>query len=489
MGSVLLRNGRLLVDTGDVESADLLIEDGRIAARGSSVEPPAGVEVLDLGGDLVIPGLINAHTHSNQTLEKGLCDALPLDAWMVIASYGGAGALMGPDELRISTLMGAIEMLRTGTTSVVDCVRVDLDVFDDGLDAVMNAYAESGMRAGVAAQYTDIDFFSSLPVELIPDGTDLLNPPRATPAEVLGRVEEFVQRWKGRHPRLSPMLGPSSLPRCSTELFEASIDLARHHDVRLQTHLLSARSQVPFAHARYGGSMVSYLERLGCLEEWASFAHAIWLDDAEVGLLAASPATAVHNPVSNLKLGAGVAPAPDLWRRGGNVALGADGASSNDSQNMWETVKMSALLHRVVLEQSQWPGSSDALGMCWRGGASVLGADVGRLEVGARGDVVVLGWGQLLPAPADQLRHQLVYSELGSSVHTVVVDGDVVVRDGEIQTFDVASVQEAAAEIVGGIWASLPARLERFSELAPVLERLEKAVADYALDFRRTCCW
>lgn len=489
MGSVLIRGGQVIDAHRGLADADVLIEDGVISAIGPGLDAPVGVEAVDVGGALVVPGLVNAHTHSNQTLEKGLCDALPLDAWMVIASYGGAGALLGPDELRISTLMGAIEMLRTGTTSVVDCVRVDLDCFGEGLDAVMGAYDESGMRAGVAAQYTDIDFFSSLPVDLIDDGDKLLNPPRATPDEVLAQVREYVDRWKGVHPRLAPMLGPSSLPRCSTELFEASIDLAQTSGVRLQTHLLSARSQVPFARAKFGTSMVDYLDRLGCLQEWASFAHAIWLDDHEIDTLAGSPAVAVHNPVSNLKLGAGIAPAPDLWARGGRVALGADGASSNDSQNMWETVKMAALLHRVVLDPDRWPGAATVLDMCWQGGGAVLGKELGRIEVGSLGDLAVLRWGQLLPAPTDQVRQQLVYSEGGSSVDTVVVDGEVVVRDGRVLTIDVEEVQSEAAEIVQRIWATLPARLERFSELSPTLSRLERAVSEYELDFRRTCCW
>ena len=489
MGSVLIRNGQLLADSGGTETADLLIEDGCITARGPSLAAPAGVESLDVQGSLVVPGLINAHTHSNQTLEKGLCDALPLDAWMIIASYGGAGAFMGPEELRIGTLMGAAEMLSTGTTTVVDCVRVDESCFADGLDAVMNAYIEVGMRASVAAQYTDLDFFSSLPLELIEGGEELLRPPRAAPAEVLERIDAFLDRWLQRHPRVTPMLGPSSLPRCSIELFKASIDLAQRRGTRLQTHLLSARSQVSFAQARYGGSTVDYLDRLGCLEDWASFAHAIWLDDREVARLASSPAAAVHNPVSNLKLGAGLAPAPELWRRGGRVALGADGASSNDSQNMWETVKMAALLHRIALDPADWPGASDVLGMCWQGGAAVTGQNLGQLEIGALGDVAVLGWGRLLPGPPEQVRQQLVYSELGASVRWVIVDGDIVVRDGVIQTIDTDLVQAEAAEIAERIWSTLPARLERFDEAAGVLRRLERAVARFPLDFRRSCCW
>lgn len=489
MGSLLIRRGLLLGAHGATESADLLIIDGRIAARGVDLVAPEGVEVLDAGGSIVMPGLVNAHTHSNQTLEKGLTDALPLDAWMVIASYGGAGAVLSPAEQRISTLMGAIEMLLTGTTAVVDCARVDLSVLDDGLDAVMSAYDEVGMRAGVAAQYTDIDFFSSLPVEMIDGGEALLRPPRAKPEEVLASIDEFVLRWKDRSARVQPMLGPSSLPRCSTDLFEASVDLARRRGVRLQTHLLSARSQVPFALRRYGMPTVDFLASLGCLEEWASFAHAIWLSDHDVAVLAASPACAVHNPVSNLKLGAGIAPAPALRAAGGHVALGADGASSNDSQNMFETVKMAALLHRIALEPERWPGAEDVLDMCWADGARVLGADVGSLEPGSLGDVVVVEFGQIVPAPAEVLRQQLVYSELGSSVRDVVVDGNVVVRDRRLLTVDVDAVRAEAAAITDRIWATLPARLARFDEVAPTLARLEAAVAAFPLEFRRSACW
>ena len=142
---------------------------------------------------------------------------------------------------------------------------------------------------------------------------------------------------------------------------------------------------------------------------------------------------------------------------------------------------MAAILHRIALDPSEWPGSADALSMCWQGGASVVGQDLGRLEVGALGDVAVLGWGRLLPAPADQLRQQLVYSELGSSVRWVIVDRDVVVRDGVLQTIDAPAVQEAATEVVGRIWATLPSRLERFEEVAPIWRRLRRR--------SRSCPW
>src|SRR5262249_39745429 len=156
------------------------------------------------------------------------------------------------------------------------------------------------------------------------------------------------------------------------ELFEASLELARRMDVALHTHLLSARSQVPLAHQRYGGSTVAFLERIDGLAAGTSFAHALWLAGVESPALARSGAVLVHNPVSNLKLGAGIAPVPDLLAAGAPVALGTDGASSNDSQNMFETLKFAALIQRPVHPQERWPGALDTLRMCWDGGARAL---------------------------------------------------------------------------------------------------------------------
>jgi guanine deaminase len=406
---------------------------------------------------------------------------------MVIASYGGAGARLSPRDLYVSAMTGAIEMLTTGTTSVLDCARSDLEWFDDGMAAIMQAYADIGMRAGVAAQYADLDFFSSLPMKLI--GEEASRPARARPEDILAPAQGFVRNWRGKHERLKPMLGPSSLPRCSVELFEASIDLARSEGVHLQSHLLSAKSQVPVALDRYGGSTVDFLKRIGGLQPWTSFAHAIWLSPQEIELFAASDAVAIHNPVSNLKLGAGVAAAPAMRHAGVKVALGSDGASSGDSQNMFETVKAAAVVHRVANPPELWPTALGALEMCWRGGAAALGAPVGELAPGYRADLTLLHTRSLFIEPRQQMANQIVYSELGSSVDTVLVDGRVVVENGRVVTVDTDALHAEAQEIVNRICATLPDRLRRFEELRPMLDRLEATVGHLPLEFSRTCCY
>jgi 5-methylthioadenosine/S-adenosylhomocysteine deaminase len=480
----LVRGGHLFDLDRPFEVGDLLIDDGAISRVGGTIDA-AGARVIEAAGMIVMPGLINAHTHSNQSIEKGLCDALPLDAWMVVASYGGAGAALGPKDLYTSTMVGALEMLTTGTTAVLDCPRSPQQWFDEGMDQIMSAYVDVGMRANVAAQYSDLDFFDSLPMALI--GEERPHARTGTVPELLARVEPYLERWSGRHPRLRPMLGPSSLPRCSVELFKASLDLAARREVGLHTHLLSAKSQVPVAGARYGGSTVEFLREIGGLRSWTSFAHAIWLDEKEIGVLAASEAGVVHNPVSNLKLGAGVAPVPAMLRAGVPVALGTDGASSNDSQNMFETLKAAALVQRPIVPQDQWPTALDSLRMCWDGGARALGQKIGRLASGFRADLVLLRTGDLRLAPKQQIANQLVYAELGRSVDTVLVDGEVVVRGGIVTNVDADAIRTDAQRLIDGIWSSLPARDARFAEVSPTLERLEREVRSLALGFSRFC--
>lgn len=486
-GDLLIKGGHLFDIGRPLASGDILVRDGRIAAVGPALEG-GGARVFDAAGKIVMPGFVNAHTHSNQALEKGLCDKYPLDAWMVIASYGGANAELSPRELYVSAQIGALEMIRTGSTAVLDMPRMPLGAFDAAADAVMQAYIDVGIRAGVAVSFTDLNFAASLPLELVPGLAETLKPgPMGSPAQIIALLEGFVQRWKGRHPRVQPMIGPSSLPRCSIELFEAAVDLARRHDLGFQTHLLSGKGQVMVGARRYGGSTAAFLQRIGALAPGMSFAHSIWLDDEEVKVMAQSPAVIVHNPVSNMKLGAGRAPVPLLKRAGATIALGSDGASSADSQNMFETIKGAAIAHRASHEQEDWILAGEALEMCWRGGAAALRQPVGRLEPGCFADLTVLDTRNLFVAPWEQLAGQIVHSELGGSVDSVVIDGKLVLENGRFTAIDEAALHGEAQEIVTRLYAGLPERMARFEAVRPLFRELERRVHRTALHFTRYC--
>jgi cytosine/adenosine deaminase-related metal-dependent hydrolase len=485
VASVLIKGGHLLDLERPFAPGDLLIEDGRIVAVGGAIDA-AAERVIDASGKVVMPGLVNAHTHSNQALERGLSDNLPLDAWMVLASYGGAGAQLDAHDLYVSAQVGAIEMLLSGTTAVLDMPRMGLATFHEDAAAVMQAYADVGLRAVVAASYADRDFYQSVPIHLVTDRPPGGGRPRATVEQLERLAREFVQHWQGRHPLLTPGVGPSSLPRCSDALFERSVAIAHDLGAPLQSHLLSAKSQVLLEQERYGGSTVQYLERIGALGPAFSYAHCIWVSEPDCERLARGGSVAVTNPSSNLKLGSGVAPVQAFRRAGATLALGTDGASSNDSQNMWDTLKCAAIVHKVYGQPRDWVGARDALRAAWQGGASALRQPVGALQVGRRGDVALLRTDRLFVLPQEFMFNQLVYGESGASVDTVLVDGQVVVERGEVVTVDARAVYDQARAIVARIYADMDERRRRFAETAGLLERMETLVRETALPFART---
>lgn len=306
-------------------------------------------------------------------------------------------------------------------------------------------------------------------------------------ADIFPLAESFVDRWRSRNPLLLPAIGPSSLPRCSTELFEASVDFAKARHLRMQTHLLSAKSQVFVGQKRYGGSTVEFLDRIGCLEEWASYAHSIWLDPIEVKLFARSAACAVHNPISNSKLGVGTAPIIEMRKAGGRIAVGSDGSSSADGQNMFETIKSAANVHRSSHRYEDWILAEDALDMCWNGGAAAMGQRLGKLGPGYAADLMLLHTRNLFLTPKEQLAGQIVHSELGSSVDTMIIGGEVVFTDGHFTRIDEAAIHAEAQEILTRIYRGMPERMRQFDEMYPIFRDLERAVADAHLPFTRFC--
>jgi 5-methylthioadenosine/S-adenosylhomocysteine deaminase len=487
MNELLIR-GAYLFDIGrPLATGDILVRDGMIAAIAPGIRAPTAT-VINADNKIVMPGLVNAHMHSNQALEKGLSDRYPLDTYMLLGSYGGANAEFRPRDLYVSAMVGAIEMIRGGSTSAIDMPRVDMRWFAEGTDAIMQAYADIGMRAMVAVTYTDLNFPGSLPLELVPGAVDALKPRKtADLADIFPLTSSFIDKWRGRNPLLVPAIGPSSLPRCTTELFEASVDFAKARGVHMQTHLLSAKSQVFVGQKRYGGSTVQFLDRIGCLEDWASFAHAIWLDPDEVRLFAHSTACAVHNPISNSKLGVGTAPVIEMRKAGATIAIGSDGSSSADGQNMFETIKAAANVHRAGHRYEDWILAEDALDMCWNGGAAALGQRVGKLAPGYAADLMILHTRHLFITPKEQLAGQIVHSELGSSIDTMIIGGEVVFTDNRFTRIDEEAIHAEAQDILTRVYRGMPERERLFAKMYPIFRDLERAVADAGLSFTRLC--
>ncbi|HKP16841.1 MAG TPA: amidohydrolase family protein, partial [Gaiellaceae bacterium] len=437
--TLVLRGCDALVRPGDLRrDVDIAISGNRIATIEPTGAPlPAGAEVIDARRLLALPGLVNAHTHSPETCLRGSGEGLPLEPWL--ARMFGTAGVFDEDDHRACALAGALEMLLTGATSVVDHVWMT-PPSAAGVDAVLGAYAEIGIRAAVAPLVFDADSTAELADALGVDvGGALLTDVGVLPvAELLAQLEDLVTRWNGAAGgRLQVFAGPCGPQWCSDELLTGLAEAAGRHGIGVHIHVLESPLQIHVCRLRFEDGPIGALDRIGLLGPNCSLAHGVWLDPEDVELIADRGAVVVHNPSANFRLGSGRAPIPELLGAGAKVALGADGSASSDNQVLWTQLKLAALIHNDgVLDR--WVSGADALRMATEGGAAALGLSgrLGALEPGFLADVVVvdlLGDGL---AGAQSLEAGLALSETGRAVRHVVVDGQVVLREGRCTTVD-----------------------------------------------------
>jgi cytosine/adenosine deaminase-related metal-dependent hydrolase len=476
--SLLIRGGLVLADADAVvAAADVRVEDGRIARVAADLAPAPGERTIDAHGKLVLPGFVNAHTHAHNNLAKGALDGRPLEIW--VQYLGARVANRTPRDIYVGTALGAIEMARTGTTCACDMAQVTPWPTDETLDAVARAYADVGLRASIAAQVFDLSFPESLAdVEsLLPDDLRAAVRPSAPypRAEVLDTLRRAAARWHGAQGgRIRFGVGPNLVTLCSDAFLEACGALARERDLTLQTHLSETKAEALTARRRYGRRAAEHLRARGLLGPRTVLAHAVWLDEAELDLVAEGGATVAHNPVSNLKLGAGIAPVLAMRARAIPVALGTDGSASNDNQNLFFPLRLAATLHRVVdPDYDRWPSARDALRMAIRDGARAAGfaGEIGAVAPGHRADLVVLDLRSSYHHPRNDLVAQLVYCETGSSVDTVLVDGRVIVEGGRVVTVDEAALLAEADEVARRVAREMAAPVDLVRRLEPYVRR------------------
>jgi len=457
-----------------VLATDVFVEDGRVARIGPGAQ--TADRVIDATGKVVMPGLINAHTHSAQILDRGLGDCLSLDEWGLLASV--SPQVIDPDELYALTAWSAITLLRSGCTASMDITSPAAQI-DGNADAIMRAYVDTGARAAVALALVDLDYYETLPRAMLGPGPLPRMPFTRPPASTqLAAARTFVKTWggRGRSARVRPYLGPSAPQRVSDELLAGIFALSRETGAGVHTHILEARSHWFACQERFGGSPIAHLDEQGWLNPSLSVAHGVWLDDDDMRRLAHRGTVLVHNPVSNLRLASGIANLQKMRALGVHVAVGADGAASNDNQNMWEAVKMTALLHRVYGKRSQWVTATDALRLCLEGGAAVLRQHIGAIAVGHEADVAILGGRDVFLQPKDQMIASLVLGELGSSVETVIVAGDVVIENGRSTKVNETELRKRVATIVERGAAAEADRARGYGERRAYIEKLMDAV-------------
>ena len=429
---------------------DILIENGIIAAITSAQEvPPPDAKRLDARGKLAIPGLVNAHYHSHDVLARGMFEDLALEGWIALAIPPPARVLTRR-EARLRTLLGAIDCLRNGITTVQDMLGCGPGS-EEQVEAVIDAYNEVGIRCVLGLQVGNRAAIDGLPGirERLPAAlAPMLSAGVSDARRILDFVAEPLRRSGGR---LTFAIAPGSPQRCTFDLLCGLAGLSARHRLPMVTHVSESKSQVFLArelYAKYGGSALDYLDAAGALNERLCMAHAVWLSAAEIDRVASAGASVVTCPTSNLKLKNGVAPMRMLKQAGVRLALGADNTSAGDAQNLFEAMKLVCNMSAGKGPARSTLLAADALAMATTAGAKAIGlaGRTGRIAVGMAADLTLLDLSDPSYLPLNDAVRQIVYCESGRGVHTVIVDGEIVVEDRRVRTVDYdALLAEVAA--------------------------------------------
>jgi len=471
--NLLVRNGVVYDHHGDTDHpaiADILVAGSAIAAverdlagkleSGVYSGPGAGgppAEIIDATGKLVVPGFFNGHYHSHDVLMKGAYETLPLDIWLLHAtppSYPRRSR----DELRARTMLGAWECIRSGITTTQDLVTL-APIDPDDVEVVLDAYDEIGIRVVCALQFADLPGIESVPYwnELIPKQHHALLSGGVTPVannvDLVDLVEAEYHRHKDRYARVTWGLGPSGPERCSPGHLERVAELSDRYDLPVYTHIYEGKYMALNARLNYpehGGSLINLLGSIGLLNAKLNLAHSVWLLPSEIERLAETGANVACNPVGNLKTRSGVAPFRQLMDAGVNIALGSDNCSCGDAQNMYQAMKMFACLTGVSDPEPGPPSAPDALWAATMAGARGAGMEetVGAIKPGMKADFSIVDLSDPSFIPLNSIARQLVYTEAGRGVETVVIDGRVVMQDRKMKTFDEAALKREIEDIM-----------------------------------------
>lgn len=438
------------------ETVDVQIAAGQIVAIGPNLDPIG--TAVDGQNKLLLPGFVNAHTHSSEMWQRGLIAPSPLEVWL---AHLYDFPLLKPEQVYLSALGTAVETLLSGGTSVVDHLVLIPDQEEATIAAAVRAYRDIGIRAFIGPLIQDQPLPTGIP------GGGSLKPepyPKST-AEILALMESLVQKFHQPEAGISILVAPTGVQLCSDELFAGCIDLSDRYHLCRHTHLLETRAQKKLALEKYGGSAVEHLRRLGYLGPRTSLAHCVWLEDAEIEILAATQSTVVHNPLSNLRLGSGIAPVLKYRQAGVNVAFGCDGAASNDGQDLLEAIKLGTILHTLTDPNYQhWITPRQAVEMAALGGATGVNAGdrLGSLTVGKQADLVLYDLTSLSLLPRTDPIGLLVLGRPARAVHSVWVQGEQVVSNGEIVRVDVEDLRSSLFR--QSRWQS-PATSETFRQM------------------------
>ncbi|MGB2717445.1 MAG: amidohydrolase family protein [Vicinamibacterales bacterium] len=428
---ILLTNAHVLT----MDDAFTAYAPGSIAIKGSKILSVGNIEsayepleTVDCRGRVVLPGLVNAHTHAPMTLLRGLADDLRLDVWLMGYMMPVEREFVRPDFVALGTQLACAEMIRSGTTCFADMYYFE--------ESVAEATAAAGLRA-LCAQ-TVLKFPS---------------PDAASFEDALDRARDFIARWRG-HELILPAVAPHAPYTCTTDILRSCADLACEFDVPLHTHLSETSFEVEQSRREHGMPPVPWVKKQRLFDARVLAAHCVHVDEGEIRTLKDAGAGIAHNPTSNLKLGSGVAPIVKMLELGATVGIGTDGTASNNDLDMFEEMRLAALLAKGVSGDPTALPARQALLMATRLGARALHCDAitGSLEAGKRADLIVVDLNQPHNVPRfgrdpNSIYAQLVYASKASDVVDVMCNGRWLLRDRDLLTLDEEQLRSAAADI------------------------------------------
>ncbi|TKX79962.1 amidohydrolase [Halorubrum sp. SD626R] len=428
MNALRVTGGRVLRPDGSATESDVTIDRdaGRILAvgdetanDGEGTDVPDADETLDASGSLVIPGLVNAHTHVAMTLLRGYADDKPLDAWLR-EDIWPAEAELTPDDIEAGAALGALEMIRSGTTAFADMYFA--------MDRVAGVVDRAGLRARLGHGVVTV-------------GKDEADA-RADVEKSLAVARELDGAADGR---IRTAFMPHSLTTVGEEFLREGVAEARGAGVPVHLHANETTDEVEPVVDERGERPIAYAADLDALGPDDFFAHGVHVDDSEIERLAAAGTAVVHCPASNMKLASGMAPVQRLREAGVTVALGTDGAASNNDLDVFDEMRDAAMLGKIAADDAAAVPAAAVVEMATAAGADALGLPGGRIEPGAAADLAVVGLDAPHLTPVHDPVSNLAYAARGSDVRHTVCDGEVLMRDREVLTLDAERVRERAA--------------------------------------------
>ncbi len=435
----LIVRGRFLVtmtaDNPIIEHGAVAVQDGKIVAVGSAkqiTKTYSAKEIISGKDRILMPGLVNGHTHTAMVLFRGMADDLPLMEWLQKYIFPMEGQFVDPEFIEVGTKLACLEMIRGGTTSFVDMYfygNKAADIIEScGLRAIMG--------------WPSIDFPS---------------PGFKGWDDSFGAAVDFVKNRKNLSGRIIPAFAPHAPYTVSAEHLAQVAEAAKKYDAPVTTHLSEDRAELSYIKEHYNTTPIKHMQNVGLLNNKLIAAHVVHPTDDEIKLLVKNKVGVIHNPTSNLKTAAGIAPIPEMLKQGVRIGLGTDGAASNNDLNMWEEIRLAALLHKGVQYDATLMPADTVLRMATIGGAEAVGLDrlVGDIAVGKRADLIQLDLSGPHMTPLYDVISHLVYAASGSDVVTTIVDGKILMQDGEFKTLDPDKIRRQANDIAARITEAL----------------------------------